>query len=245
MADRAPGRRRAGLVHGGSEAVDARAAAQDAGRPADHGDPPVAQAQQVARRRQAAVPVGGADRRGVVHAARRQGRRRRTGSHGPAAARASPRPGPRTPRSRPSAGGRGRPRSSPGRAVWRPCSSGQHDGQAVASGDALDAAHDLQAPLALELVEDELDQRCPALPRPGALVAAASRMTASTRRRVAGATSDRPLMTLETVGTGHAGLAAMHGDGRAAAAGVRRRRACVMARQYTKSANSRKFRCFP
>ena len=36
---------------------------------------------------------------------------------------------------------------------------GEDDGQVVPAGDPLDAADDLQRPLALELVEDELEQR--------------------------------------------------------------------------------------
>src|SRR3954451_2491237 len=36
---------------------------------------------------------------------------------------------------------------------------GEHDGQLVATRDALDSAHDLERPFALELVEDELEER--------------------------------------------------------------------------------------
>ena len=36
---------------------------------------------------------------------------------------------------------------------------GQDDRQVVLAGDALDAADDLERPLALELVEDDLEQR--------------------------------------------------------------------------------------
>ena len=39
---------------------------------------------------------------------------------------------------------------------------GQDDRQLVLPGDPLDAAHDLERPLALELVEDQLEQRRPA-----------------------------------------------------------------------------------
>ena len=39
---------------------------------------------------------------------------------------------------------------------------GQDDGEVVLAGDALDPADDLERPLALELVEDELDQRAAA-----------------------------------------------------------------------------------
>ena len=42
---------------------------------------------------------------------------------------------------------------------------GQDDRELVSRGDPLDAPHDLERPLAFELVEDELDQRRPAAPR--------------------------------------------------------------------------------
>ena len=58
--------RHAGLVHRRAVAVDPGAAAQDPVRPADDADPAVAEAQQVARRGQAAVPVRRPDRRRVV-----------------------------------------------------------------------------------------------------------------------------------------------------------------------------------
>ena len=75
----------------------------------------------------------------------------------------------------------------------------QHDRQLVASGDPLDAAHDLQRPLALELVEDELEELRPTsgANRPLVVVPADDRLDP---RRVPGATSDRPLRTFDTVG---------------------------------------------
>ena len=43
----------------------------------------------------------------------------------------------------------------------RPCISLKHDCEVVLAGDALDATDDLERPLALELVEDHLEERGP------------------------------------------------------------------------------------
>ena len=86
---------------------------------------------------------------------------------------------------------------------------GQHHGQVVLPGDRLDAHDDLEGPVALELVEDDLQERRRAhgLVRP--LHSPCSRMIASTRSRVSADTSARPLITLETVGADTPACAAM------------------------------------
>ena len=66
VADQARVDRDAGLVHRGAVAVEPGPAAQDPLGSADDADPPMAEAEQVAGRGQAAVPVGRADRRRVV-----------------------------------------------------------------------------------------------------------------------------------------------------------------------------------
>ena len=74
---------------------------------------------------------------------------------------------------------------------------GEDDRQLVPPGDPLHAADDLERPLALELVEDDLEQRRPR-PGPGGspiAVLADGRLDAPAG---SGDTSDRPLMTFET-----------------------------------------------
>ena len=162
--------RHARLVHRRAIAVEPGPAAQDPARPADHADPPVPEAQQVAGRGQAAVPVGGADRRRVVErlAGRvdddeRDAARPELHPHGLAEVREH--------------------RDHPGRAAGehpldpapaRPPPAlhlGQDDRQLVLPGDLLDAPDDLQRPLALEFVEDDLQQRRPTGRAHGPLVA--------------------------------------------------------------------------
>ena len=61
---------------------------------------------------------------------------------------------------------------------------GQDDGELMPPGDPLDAAHDLERPLALELVEDQLEERRPARrpDRPLVAVLADDRLDATARR---------------------------------------------------------------
>ena len=100
-----------------------------------------------------------------------------------------------------SGAGRARPRSSRDPACAGPAArTGRPRGRARAA-TRLDAPDDLERPLALELVEDHLEQRRPLGPIAGAARSPCSRMTASTRRRVSGDTSARPLITFDTVGT--------------------------------------------
>ena len=68
------------------------------------------------------------------------------------------------------------------------------------AGDVLDAPDDLQRPLRLQFVEDELEDRCRPLDPVRAVIPLLAD-AASTRRRVSGDTSARPLITFETVGT--------------------------------------------
>ena len=124
-------------------------------------DPPVAEAEQVPGRGEAAVPVRRADRRRVVErlAGRIDDDERDARACG--AGRAS---------SRQVGEHRDDAHRPPGERALDPALAGpaaalhlgQDDGELVAPGDALDAAHDLQGPLALELVEDQLEQRRPA-----------------------------------------------------------------------------------
>ena len=115
---------------------------------------------------------------------------------------------------------------------------GQDDGQLVAPGDPLDAAHDLQRPLALELVEDELQQLRPTrgADRPLVVVPADDRLDPATgaRRHVR-----PPVEDLRDRRRGDARLARDHGEGRpvAASPAFRRRHA-----RECSAASDRKFR---
>ena len=157
--------RHAGLVHRRPVAVDAGAAAQDPLRPADHADPPVSERQQMPRRSQAAVPVGRPDRWRVVErlpgrvdddvrdAAGRELLPHRLAEIG---------------EDRDHAG------RTAGQHALHPASTGrspalhlaQDDREVMLPGDALHAPDDLERPLALELVEDHLEERRPRT-RPG------------------------------------------------------------------------------
>ncbi len=151
--------RHAGRVHRRAIAVETGAAAQDVRRPADDADPAMAEVEQVARRRQPAVPVRRADRRRVVErltgrvddderdptglqlASRIDSLRSEKTAMTPVGRRANalsiqPRPG----------------RASP-------LHLGQDDRQVMPAGHPLDATDDLEGPLAVELVEDQLDDR--------------------------------------------------------------------------------------
>ena len=139
----------AGLVHRRAIAVDPGAAAQDPVRPADDGDPPVAEPEQVTRRGQAAVPVRRPDGRRVVE--RLAGR---VDHHERDAARRScwridslrSEKTAITP-----VGWRASDALDPA-AARRPAALHlrEDDRQVVATGDALDAADDLERPFAVE-----------------------------------------------------------------------------------------------
>jgi hypothetical protein len=143
-------------------AVLARAAAEHMRGPADHPDAPVAQLEQVARRREPAVPVGGAHRghpggglAGGIDddegdAARAQARGLLLGELGDDEDHAG----------RPPRGDRVDPRA-PERA-W-PLLRGEDDAELVLARDLLHAADDLDRPWALELVEDHVEQSGAAL----------------------------------------------------------------------------------
>jgi hypothetical protein len=158
VAQQRPVDRHAGLVHGGSIAVHPGAAAEDALWPAHHGDAPVAEAKQVARRGQAAVPIGRPDRRRVVvRFARRVDDHERDvagpqlGLHRVTEVREDGDDAEGTP------GHYALDPAPPGRPP--PLHLREHDGQVAPPGHALHAADDLQRPLALEFMEDDLEQR--------------------------------------------------------------------------------------
>ena len=77
---------------------------------------------------------------------------------------------------------------------------GEHDRELVTAGDTLDAPDDLERPFALELVEDDLDERRDA----GSAPTGGSHARGWPPRRgdaSRATTSERPLMTFDTVGT--------------------------------------------
>ena len=157
MADEPRIDRHSRLVHRRAIAVEPCPATQDPFRPADDSDPPVPETEQVAGRGQSAIPVRRADRRRVVQ--RLAGR---VHDHERDPAR---------PKLVPQCVGEVRKDGDDARRAtlqdaFDPTSAGcaatlhlrEHDGQVVLSRDALDAADDLERPLALELMEDHLEE---------------------------------------------------------------------------------------
>ena len=160
----------AGLVHRRAIAVEPGPAAQDPVRPADDPDPPVPEAEQVAGRRQAAIPVRRPDRRRVVE---RLAGRVDDDERDPAGPELRPHRVAQVGEDRDDAG------RSAGQDALDPAAAGrpaalhlrQDDREVVLPGDALDAADDLQRPLAFEFVEDHLDKGRPARRALGPLIA--------------------------------------------------------------------------
>ena len=163
--------RHTGLVHRGPVAVEASAAAQDLFRPADHADSAMSEAQQVARRRQASVPVRGADRGDVVE-----------GLAGwiDDDQRDAPRPELRAHRLVEVREDGDHAAGPPGEDALDPAPSrgvatlhlGQDDREVVLAGHLLHSQQDLEGPGALELVEEHLDERGAMDGPVGSLVAA-------------------------------------------------------------------------
>ena len=107
-----------------------------------------------------------------------------------------------------------------GRAL--PCRTAETARPCCGRRNVLDAAQDLHRPRAVYAVEDEVDQAGPAAASLTGRWYCACRAAASTRALVSGATSGRPLTTLETVGRDTPASAAM-----AASVGRRRTRFAV------------------
>ena len=204
MADEARVDRDPGLVHRGAVAVEPGAAAQDPLGSADDADPAMPEREQVAGRRQAAVPVGRPDRRRVVErfAGRidhdeRDAARAELRAHGLAEVRED-----RDHAHRPA----GEHALDPP-ATRRPTALHlrEHHRQLMPPGHPLDAADDLERPLALEFVEDDLEERGdPRRPlRADVAVLPDGRLDTSSRRRrdVRAAVDD-----LRDGRHGHAGL---------------------------------------
>ena len=113
---------------------------------------------------QPAVPVGRADRRGVVE---RFAGRVDDDERDPARPQLGPQRFAQVAEHRDDAGRATRQGALDPAAAGRPPALhlGQDDGQMMLAGDLFDAAHDLQRPLRLQFVEDELEDRCRPLGR--------------------------------------------------------------------------------
>ena len=184
----------------GAVAVDARAAAQHRRRAADHADAPVPELEQVPRGGDAAVPVRRADRR---HAGRRLARRvddherdaagaqaRRCSGSAPRRRGSGRRCGARPPR-RPTCGP-----SAPGPSCAESTTPSPFSRATSSTPLTISIAHGLSS--SLNTTSSSCGTRVTA--RRAAPVALLAQHR-STRSRVAGATSARPLTTFETVGT--------------------------------------------